>query len=58
MQARIMKISNINSELSVVNPKGDQVAVVHQYDRFPQLQSFLFSKFVYWVNTADKMAEW
>lgn len=55
MQARLAKVQD---DHSVVNSKGDSVAVVHQYDRFPDLQKHLFSNFVDWVNTNDFKAEW
>ncbi len=59
MQARIMKLKTTASgELRVYNSLDQEAAVVHQYDRFPELQANLFSKHVYWVDTKDKMAEW
>jgi hypothetical protein len=39
----IVKGSSKNN-IQVINPKGDTVHVVHQYDRFPELQKALFAK--------------
>jgi len=38
------KIPRIDKQLSVVKGNGELYAVVHQYDRFPDLQKFLFKK--------------
>ena len=57
-------VANLQANMStikggrVTNRKGDSVAVVHQYDRYPDLQSKLFKKYVYWVDTNDPAAEW
>ena len=40
MQAKVAGIRNNR----VFNTNGDEVTVVHQYDRFPQLQTYLFSQ--------------
>ena len=43
----------------VYNKKGAKVAVVHQYDRFPELQKYLFEQYdVDWVDASDLSAEW
>lgn len=49
--------SRINSG-KVFNQVGDTVAVVHQYDRRPDLQKLLFASYVYWIDTNDVEAEW
>lgn len=41
MQAKVAKIK---PNFEVVNSLDQKVAVVHQYDRFPKLQSYLFGK--------------
>jgi hypothetical protein len=41
MQAKVAQVKN-NEE--VFNHAGVKVAVVHQYDRFPELQQSLFKK--------------
>jgi hypothetical protein len=51
------KQSKING-LKVYNKIGKEVDVVHQYDRYPELQKKLFKKYVYWVNTDDQNAQW
>jgi hypothetical protein len=51
------KTAIVNGKL-VLNANGDKVAVVHQYDRYPELQKSLFNEYVYWVNTNDFEAEW
>eukprot|EP00981_Chlorochromonas_danica_P004010 scaffold760_cov178-Ochromonas_danica.AAC.12 len=38
------KVARVNADHEVVNSKGEKYAVVHQYDRFPDLQRFLFRK--------------
>jgi len=45
-------------EGEVFNQNGDIVPVVHQYDRRPDLQKSLFSKYVSWIDTNDEKAEW
>lgn len=42
----------------VYNKEGAKSAVVHQYDRFPDLQKYLFEKYVDWVDALDFTAEW
>ncbi len=44
MQAKVCQIRN--SQMDVINTKGEIVHVVHQYDRFPELQKVLFSKVI------------
>jgi hypothetical protein len=51
------KTARVSGKL-VLNVNGDKVAVVHQYDRYPELQKALFNEYVYWVNTNDFEAEW
>lgn len=41
------KIPRIDEHLSVRNGNDELYAVVHQYDRFPELQKFLFKKVHY-----------
>ena len=40
------------------NKVGAKVAVVHQYDRFPDFQKYLFEQFVDWMDTSDLDSEW
>mmetsp|Transcript_25763 Transcript_25763/g.42987 ORF Transcript_25763/g.42987 Transcript_25763/m.42987 type:complete len:551 (-) Transcript_25763:52-1704(-) len=63
MQSRVLRIEKEGSSTSpssmvVKNQKGAIVNVVHQYDRYPELQKYLFSKYVDWVKTGDLAAEW
>ena len=51
------KMSNVDG-IRVTNKAGKEVAVVHQYDRYPEVQRKLFKKYVYWVDTNDPLAEW
>jgi len=57
-------VANLQARLSTVrgmevhNKQNEKVAVVHQYDRVPDLQRALFKKFVYWVDTDNPLAEW
>ena len=44
MQAGLARVSNN----VVFNQRGHKVAVVHQYDRFKDLQASYFKKFVFW----------
>jgi hypothetical protein len=39
--------SKISGDM-VLNPRGNKVAVVHQYDRFKDLQASYFKRFVFW----------
>lgn len=32
--------------------------MVHQYDRNPELQKYLFERFVDWMDTSDLQSEW
>ena len=43
---------------AVRNRRNALVAVVHQYDRYPQLQRQLFARVVTWKNTTDFAEEW
>ena len=54
LQAQKARVNNGQ----VFNQIGDVVPVVHQYDRRPDLQKFLFQKYVYWIDTNDAEAEW
>ena len=54
LQAQKSRINNGQ----VFNQVGDAVAVVHQYDRRPDLQKALFAAHVYWIDTNDVEAEW
>ncbi len=51
------KMSSVRG-MGVFNKQNKKVAVVHQYDRFPELQKQLFKKYVYWVDTDNPLAEW
>ena len=44
MQAKLMKVRN----QLVYNQKNVEVSIVHQYDRYEDLQKYLFSQFVDW----------
>lgn len=43
------KQATITKGFKVLNSKGEEYAVVHQYDRFPDLQKYLFSQV--WLGT-------
>ncbi|KAJ1422539.1 hypothetical protein B484DRAFT_452314 [Ochromonadaceae sp. CCMP2298] len=59
MQSRLLKIAaSPERGLVVRNSVGAEVHVVHQYDRYPDLQKHLFEKYVDWVKTGDLGAEW
>lgn len=64
MQAKLCSIINAEAGSSneigyeVYNTNHEKVLVVHQYDRFPELQKALFAKYVDWTNTQDPNAEW
>eukprot|EP01036_Dinobryon_divergens_P032489 gene32489-42093_t len=57
-------VANIQAKVAIIrnqvvyNKDGGKVAVVHQYDRFPELQKYLFEQYVDWVDTGDLSAEW
>ena len=57
-------VANLQAKLSVVkgmrvtSKDGHEVAVAHQYDRYPELQRLLFKKYVYWIDTDNPLAEW
>jgi len=57
-------VANLQAKLSTVrgievrNQQKEKVAVVHQYDRVPELQRALFKRYVYWVDTDNPLAEW
>jgi hypothetical protein len=45
MQGRVCVVQgNDKNNMKVMNPTGDVVNVVHQYDRYPELQKVLFAK--------------
>ena len=50
MQAGLHKI--VRGE-RVVNQRGERVAVVHQYDRFKDLQAYYFKKYVFWEMPSE-----
>jgi len=56
LQAKMASI--VGAEHAVLNRLGHKVAVVHQYDRNPELQKFLFKRYVDWVDTDNPVAEW
>lgn len=49
MQAGVARISNN----VVSNQRGQKVAVVHQYDRFKNLQESYFKKYVFWPMPSE-----
>lgn len=51
------KMARVDGQV-VSNTQGDKVSVVHQYDRNPKLQSDLFKKYVYWLDSGDLSAVW
>lgn len=52
------KKATISSDFIVRNFLGNAVSVVHQYDRYPELQNFLFKKYVYWLDGSDVASYW
>jgi hypothetical protein len=48
MQAHVATLRSNNQQ--VFNSAGKRVAVVHQYDRYPELQKFLFSEVILCVS--------
>mmetsp|Transcript_26200 Transcript_26200/g.38816 ORF Transcript_26200/g.38816 Transcript_26200/m.38816 type:complete len:481 (+) Transcript_26200:100-1542(+) len=54
LQAKVARVEG----MTVHNKKGELAAVVHQYDRYPDLQKALFKEYVYWIDTSDPLAEW
>eukprot|EP01038_Epipyxis_sp_PR26KG_P008082 gene8082-10949_t len=58
MQAKVARIISTSYLQKVVNGNGAEVAVVHQYDRFPDLQKYLFEKYVDWIDTNDFLSQW
>ncbi|KAJ1452843.1 hypothetical protein M885DRAFT_568237 [Pelagophyceae sp. CCMP2097] len=52
LQARVARID----KNLVRNPKGDLVAVVHQYDRFPDLAAYYYQKYAPAAASAPKLS--
>jgi len=51
-------IFDIHQNQVVYNKAGGKVAIVHQYDRYPELQKYLFERYVDWMDTSDLQSEW
>jgi hypothetical protein len=57
-------VTNLQAQLAkfenglVLNANEAQPRIVHQYDRIPALQTMLFERYVYWLDTNNLAAEW
>ena len=58
MQAKVARIRKEGNDLAVYNRQNQRSLVVHQYDRNPELQQYLFEKYVTWMNVNDLKGEW
>lgn len=55
-------VANLQSKLSDVRPNGEvynkagaKIAIVHQYDRYPHLQKYLFTKVMTSMSVHDAL---